>query len=382
MKSKSLLFLKDVSYYLTNYFPLAFCIAVCQGFKASIGIIFAIFSVLLNPNLKDKKLMPLLISFLILGSNPDSALSATLICGILLIISSFIHDKLKIILSAPVLSGVMLAGALTITVLFTTDYFGIGATGNNVTEMIKSYISLGFHPNWRGVLYGTIVLVLMITFPRKFKNLSKYVSAPFIALIFTLILNLFLNPSDMVSAITEIPYSNITWVKDYILYRTEITFNTESVLIGISLFVIYFYSLSGLENSNRNDYISCGIFNVLSGGFIGLPLPFGANKNIRSIFPRTIAVAIILISFFVFNDIIIRIPVHSCAVVIIVSAWENVRWKEIKNSFSGLLPFIFFVLSVLTCLLTDMIYGILFSSIISFFYILIINNRNKVKNLW
>jgi MFS superfamily sulfate permease-like transporter len=169
--------------------------------------------------------------------------------------------------------------------LLTTHYFGIGASGSNAKEMITSYLSLGFHPNWRGVLYGTIVMVIMITFPRKFKKLCKTISAPFIAVVITLILNLFLNPSYMVSAINEI------------------------------------------------------------GGF---------SFSTAALLPE--------------SNIFDRIPVHSLAVILIVGAWENVKWKEIKKVFSSPVNVLFFDASVIATLYFGYIYGVIFSALLYFIY--------------
>ncbi len=368
---------KDTLYYLTNYFPLAFSFAICFGLRATVGILLSCIAIIFAPDLNNKKIMPIYISFLILGCNLPNAFGASLICGVLLIISAFFRDKLNKLFCSPVISGIMLATALTVTVLFTTDYFGIGATGKNVTEMIRSYISLGFHPNWRGVLYGTIVLVLMITFPRKFKTISMFVSAPFIALIFTLILNLFLNPSDMMTAINEIPYSDTEWLKEYIVNRTNINFNIDTVICGFSLFIMCFYALSTNENSTRNDYILSGAANSLISGLLGLPLPYGINRKNNTLPARLIAVTLLLFLFFLFNDTVLRIPVHSCAVVIIVGAWESVKWKDIKNTFCGILPILCFTLSITACLLTNIASGIIISLFVSIFCCLLSNKNNK-----
>ena len=375
IKSKLKSVSKDTVYYITNYLPLIFSFAACLKFGSAAGILLSCIAVLFAPELKSKKLMPLYISFLILGLNPSLAVGASLVCGILLIISSFFYDKILRLLSAPVKSGIMLSSALTVTVLFTTYYFGIGASGEIVTDMIKSYISLGFHPNWRGVLYGTIVLVIMITFPRKFKTASKYLSPSFIALVFTLILNLFLNPSDMISAINEIPNNDISYLKNYFTCRTEFQFNIETFLIGISMFLLYFCSISLNDSATKKDYVISGISNSVFSGIFGLPLPYGINKNIKSLPSRIIAVIFILAMFFLYDDFILRIPLHSCAVVIIVGVWESVKWKEIKNSFNGILPIACFTISIIACLLTDMVYGILFSSIIASAYFLYTQKR-------
>lgn len=355
-------FIKDTSYCLTNYFPFAFCMAICFGFDITIGIIFSCFFILFSPVIEKKEVMPLIISFLILGRYPDKSFFSVLICVFLLIISSFfINKKIKFTVN-PAASGIMLSGALITTVLFTTDYFGIGATGSNVKEMIQSYISLGFHPNWRGVLYGTIVLVIMVTFPRKFKKFSNTVSAPFIALVFTLVLNLFLNPSDMISAINEIPQSNTSLIKEYFISRFD--FDYECILIGFALFIVFSNSMLSGNSSKQKDIISDGIVNIVTSGLIGLPLPYGINKLKNKLIPRLFSALIIILLFCIFKDYFYRIPVHSCAVVIIVYAWESVKWSEIKKSFNGIIPFIIFISTLLMIMLTDTVYGIIISSVL------------------
>ncbi len=155
-----------------------------------------------------KKIMPVFVAFLLVmffssAFGNTAALVSLLTVTLISAIYIFLPERFKIRNNA-VTAGFSLATALTVTVLLTTYYFGIGASGNNVREMIASYLSLGFHPNWRGVLYGTIVMVIMLTFPRKFKKFCTTVKAPFIAIVVTLILNCFLNPSDMPTAISEI----------------------------------------------------------------------------------------------------------------------------------------------------------------------------------
>lgn len=378
-KTKLLTVSKDTIYYLTSFSPLAFSMAICFGFREIIATMFACLAMLFAPAQKSDKIMPVFLSFMILGIYVNYAFWACVICGILLIISSFFYNKFKKLFASPAVTGVMLAAALTATVLFTTDYFGIGATGDTVSNMIKSYISLGFHPNWRGVLYGTIVMVIMITFPRKFKKLTKTVSAPFIAIIATLILNLFLNPSDMVSAITEIENSDITWVKGFLLTRTDQPFDLNTVFCGIALFVIYFYAISSNENAGKKDYIIGGISNGISGGFFSLPLPYGINKDKNSILPRILAAGIMFLLFYFGEEIMLRIPLHSCAVVIIVGAWQSVKWGELKKVFTGIAPVACFVISVISCLLLDIVHGVLLSAVISLFYSVFIQ-KSSVKD--
>ena len=378
-KEKLLSYSKETLYRLTAFFPLAFSFGVCfNGVTQTFGILFACALILFMPKTESPKIMPIYLSFIIFGYVTYAyelgiAITASIICGILLMISSCFYEKAKSLISSPAVSGVMLATALTATVLFTTDYFGIGATGNTVREMIASYISLGFHPNWRGVLYGTVVMVIMITFPRKFKKFSKIISASFIALAVTLILNLFLNPSFMPSAINELPAAKpsdliasfIPGVK--ILSLMSCFSSIKSVLTavasGVALFIASFYALVSNGTPDKKDFIASGIANGISGGLFYAPLPYGINK--RNYLPRVTAAIIVVVLAVLGGDLLARIPLHSCAVVIIVGAWKSVKWGEIKKAFSGLLPVIVFTVSVISCLTLDLIYGVIISALAS-----------------
>lgn len=285
---------------ITAVIPFALSSAIFIGFNFCSLIISALVLSAYFITYDSKKIMPVFAGFLVVmyisntfGINIGCiALAAA---GVLFSVYSFVSKKLKIS-SNSVTAGFSLATALTVTVLLTTHYFGIGATGNNVKDMIASYLSLGFHPNWRGVLYGTVVMVIMITFPRKFKSFCKTVRAPFIAIIFTLVLNCFLNPSYMPTAINEIVNSSL---------------NLTSASLGI----------------------------------------FG------------------------------RIPVHSLAVIMIVGAWESVKWGEIKKAFSSPVSVICFAATVISTLYFGYIYGIFISAVLYLIYHFYSANKSKIAEV-
>lgn len=368
-------------------FPLAFSMAVCLGFTEIIGVLFACIAMIFVPQGKLEKSMPVYSAFLIMGyvysvnlnnHGSGAVLGVFLICGILLIASAFFYEKIKPLFTSPAVSGVMLATALTVTVLFTTDYFGIGATGNTVREMISSYISLGFHPNWRGVLYGTIVMVIMITLPRKFKKFSKTVSASSAALLSTLLLNLALNPTDMVITITEISDGTKDNAFSF-LFGEFAAFDIASIVYavpsGIALFLISFYAVSQNENTRKSDYIIAGAANAAIGGCSYFPLPYGIKK--KNVLPGITAAAITLLILYFGESLILRIPLHSCAVVLIVGAWQSMKWSEMKKAFSGIMPVVCFTACVLSCLLMGIVHGILISFLISVLYC-IFSKKSKV----
>ncbi len=102
-----------------------------------------------------------------------------------------------------VISGMGLGIAVGVTALLTNAYFGIGANSFTPFDMLKEFRSLGFHPNFRGLFYGTITLFAMITYPFKFKKLNRYLPAAFVTLLIPYIFNLFLNPQRDLTTINE-----------------------------------------------------------------------------------------------------------------------------------------------------------------------------------
>lgn len=356
LNNKTNLFIKETVHTVTSVLPLALSMSVCAGMGAFSGAVFACIAALICGTVEEKKQMPAYASFLIVtyafkefGSSTVSL--SILICGILLIISALFYNKAKEKLddipNNPVTGTVMLLCALTVTILFTTDYFGIGATGNTVKDIIASYISLGFHPNWRGVLYGTIVMVVMITFPRKFKKANKIINAAFIALIITTLLNLFLNPSDMITSINEVGTISFSEYKNNILLSA---FKSNQSLLyafvcGISLYLTCFYMLLQNESCQKSDFIFGGIANCAAGFITCMSVP---NITKKSRFSNGVIASLLTgIIFFVLHDFIERIPVHSCAVILIVGVWQSIKWSEVKKVFSSALNIIIFAVIII-----------------------------------
>lgn len=368
----------------TSVLPVSLSAFSFMGYHYYYGIIVAFAASLISSEYAQKKIMPAYSVFLILmcASNCFGAATLSLacfICGILSLIYSFLPGKLNI-KDNPVVAGIMLSTALTATVMLTTHYFGIGATGSNVKEMIASYLSLGFHPNWRGVLYGTVVMVIMITFPRKFKKFCSVVKAPFIAIVVTLILNHFLNPSDFRTAINEIGNtfifnrnnSSIVFLKG-----GEINI-TAALICGLALFFVCTYAMQKAGTDKTQYKLTAGM-NIVCGTSLGLLFPYGTKpvdkKWISGIGSAVLCLAVIIIPQ------LGRIPVHSLAVVLIVGAWESVEWGEIKKVFSSPASVIFFVLAVFTVLYFGFVCGILISAILYIIYLIIFQKSNRSEKV-
>ena len=100
--------------------------------------------------------------------------------------------------------GVTLGAAVMMSFYQCSGYFAVRAQGAGMAALLRSYTNLGFYPNWRTVLFSTILLVVLITWPRKFKSLSKVVPAGFVGLPLVTALNILLNPVAARSAVLEL----------------------------------------------------------------------------------------------------------------------------------------------------------------------------------
>lgn len=371
---------------LTTVFPLAVSMASCAGADPAIGIVGAIIAAIALKITGSQSIMPVFVSFSVISFalsayGIGAACVSVLVCGLLMISTAFLGIDFKHLIFRPAITAIMQATAISVTVLQTTNYFGIGATGNDIGEMLASYTSLGFHPNWRGVLYGTIVMVIMITYPRKLKKLEKTVRAPFVALLFTLILNLFLNPYGTTSAINEI--GAYSFSPSEILFQIrEFEFSLNSfgaaLICGAALFISTAYSVYSSGASNR-DYLASGIFN-LGASFTCVFLPCKIRDRKSFSVPGIIAAIIILLISLIFRDFIARIPLHSCAVVLIVGAWQSMKWSYYKSIFNDVASIACFLATLAFSLLFGIAGGVLFGALFSCLCMLQ-TNHIKIKTV-
>ena len=135
---------------------------------------------------------------------PGAMLSCIIAGMLLLFVATIQFNKSFFKIPPAALGAVTFIVAAVLCIIQVNYYFGIGVPAGSAFETLVAYRSYGFHSNWRGVLYGTITLVIMITYPIKFKKLSRKVPAPAVALVLTTVLNLFLNPVAERTAIDEV----------------------------------------------------------------------------------------------------------------------------------------------------------------------------------
>ena len=312
----------------------------------------------------------------------NTALAGTLLCAVLIIVVSFLKpEKLKSAAYTPAIAAVMLGFTLYMTVMQTTDYFGIGATGRNAVEMLKSYRSLGFHGNWRGVLYGTIVLVVMIVYRRKFKNLSKKIPAAFWCFIITIPLNIILVPGRMISPINEIGF--FSYYSNFLSFTSVNIFGC--ILCGFSMLFIYLYryTVDNVPVDKKNSILS-GII-LCTASLTGSVAPYPSQNKHKKLFDKITesftCAAICIIIIVLLNRIIGRTPVPTCAVILIIGMWQQNIWRYLKSAFiSGITGFVAFLSIILLILLVNPETGVFTASFICAGCKLI-NKQHKTENI-
>ena len=221
------------------------------------------------------------------------------------------------------IAWVTLLLALVATVILTNLYFGIGASGSTAIEMLQSYRSLGFHPHFRGLLYGTITLFAMITYPFKFRKLNKRVPAEFITLLIPFILNLFLNPQEKLTTVNEIA----TFTIPYNFPNVPTDVNVSTMIFGCLYVGFVLFLRSDSKTTTQNT-----LTNLANGFFSFLP----ARQFDITRYSLVSAITTIIVScavIFIFPDILTRIPMHCVGALLIVSAWQQVPYKNLSLLF-------------------------------------------------
>ncbi len=304
--------------------------ALCAAASAGLGLWNVLFCIvvcsLLSVKLKNKIYAPdafLLIPVHYVVSECGSYyLPICIIGGVVIyyILSKIIKRNKRI---NSIMAWATLILALVATVILTNLYFGIGATGSTAIEMLKGYRSLGFHPHFRGLLYGTITLFAMITYPFKFRKLNKRVPAEFMTLLIPLILNLFLNPQKELTTVNEIDTFKIPF--DF-SGNFELT-NIPALILGCLYFGIVLFLRSNEKDTARN-----AITNITNGIFSFLP----ARQFDITSYSLVSAITTIIVScavIFLYPDILARIPMHCVGALLIVSAWQQVPYKNLSLLF-------------------------------------------------
>ena len=229
-----------------------------------------------------------------------------------------------------IIAWVTLILALVATVILTNLYFGIGASGSTAIEMLKSYRSLGFHPHFRGLLYGTITLFAMITYPFKFRKLNKKLPAEFMTLLIPFVLNLFLNPIRELTTVNEIDSFFSDYHTYYMAFGSSTTLGKANIL-PIILGCLYFGFVLFLRSSEKNISRNA-LTNITNSVISFLParqFDIKSYSVISAIVTIVVSGAVIILC----PNLLARIPMHCVGALLIVSAWQQVPYKNLSLLF-------------------------------------------------
>ena len=333
--------------------PFALAFGALAGLGMPAGIIAAIAAGLLAALVPGRVLFfagPTCIIFLVFSAcagryGMPVALTASLFAGVLVFIALLCRvDRLLHHIPAPVAGGFTIGAALVMTILQTNNYFGINAVGVSAVDMLLSYLSLGFHANWRTVLYGTIVLVLMITYPRKFKKLHEIVPAQFVSLVIALGLHLCLVPSAADSPILEAgSFAHTLSGSGGLLFDGFTVTPVGGLILSSIAIALSILVCSGMPQQKQERQTGKAI--LLGAGNIVLPLfggmPVGAVQEKDEKGTRVAPLfssALMLIAISLLGSVFERIPLSVLAVILIVTMWEKLDFKALKMVFGSKKP--------------------------------------------
>lgn len=311
-------------------FPFSLSVGVLSGFGiaggAAAAVVSLVFGVLCRIHFVPTYLLLLPVFTIAYRYGAAVSGAAVLLGGVLAFFLSLLPQNARDALRAPATwAGFLVAAAFSTTVLQTTKYFDIGAVGGTVPEMLRDYVSLGFHPNWRGILYGTIVMVVLITYPRKFKRLSKKLPAAFVSLLITLPLHLLLVPDAVHSPVKELGAFSLLQGPDGAFLRGSFSVSMLPLLLCSALSLALLMT-AGLPKNTAQKLSAVSAV----GGFLGAA-PLGTDGTERNRLSFLLSVPLTIALYFVPG--LSRMPLPSPAVILIVTAWQCVDWGQLRRAF-------------------------------------------------
>ena len=368
--------------------PLALAFGVSSGATAAAGLVTAVIAGVVIGGLSGA-------SFQISG--PTGAMTAILITiaakygmqGILLasflagciLIAAGILKLGKIIYFIPssVITGFTSGIAVIIALGQLDNFFGVKSEGELAITKVLSYFTSGFDMNWQAALIGSMVILIMIIWPKRW---NARVPSSLVALAVVLIFNYFAKFD--VSLVGEIPKSLFlsermsfstlmnSEIWDFVIPSFSIAALAmiESLLCGASAGKMKNEKLNG-----DRELIAQGVGNVLIPFFGGVPATAAIARTSVAIksgcetrLAGIIHALVLLLSMFVLAPVMSSIPLSALAGVLIVTAWRMNDWENIHYIFghrfkTGMAKFgITMVATVVLDLTQAIIIGVAFST--------------------
>ncbi len=318
-------------YTAMSIFPVTLAFALFSGVGIIGGVITAVIFSLFGLDFRKRGTSPVFVMYLALSDiifayGHISAFISLFISGLLFfLLSLFDLSKISRLSKPRILMTVFYYfSALLMIIHMTTYYFDVGASGANFIELLKSYRYNGFLANWNTVLYGTIALVVMITYPRKFKSFSKKVPASFILCAVSGMLMLITYAGDYVPVIPLVGDTD-PFAGDLISSVLKGSFwNISLVNIAVSssaLFILLIILTLGSGLKTKKEIIITASANALSG-LSGAFSPAGIGKTSfrTNIFTAVYSILLYILMFYPVKYLPLSVP----AVILIVLSFQSI----------------------------------------------------------
>lgn len=338
--------------------PLALAFGVSSGADAASGLITAIFAGVVIGMLGGASYqisgptgaMATILLSISAKFGMSGVLTAGILSGVIIIIAALLKaGKLVSFIPQPVITGFTSGIAITIALGQIDNFFGTHSKGGEVIEKIASYLELGFTPDTVATLFGLLVILIMVFYPKK---LQSIIPSSLASIIIVLIINLILfKDGARVLEVGDIPKTLIT--KDSI-FSNGIDFSqiknllmsaisiaalgmVESLLCGASAGKMKHEKLDA-----QRELFAQGLGNIIIPLFGGIPataaiartsvaIKAGAQTRLVSLFHSLTLV----LSMFLLGGVMSRIPLSALAGVLLVTSWRMNEWDAIKQIFKS-----------------------------------------------
>ncbi len=279
----------------------------------------------------------------------SGVLMAGFLSGIILIVAALCKvGKLVSYLPSPVITGFTSGIAIIIALGQIDNFFGTTSVGENAIQKIISYFNGkgDFTPNLWAVMFGVMVMVIMIVYPKKWNSV---VPSSLVGIIVALAVNMIAFPDGVVAEVGDIPRSLIT--KDSLIVNGFDFSNITSLIMpAISVAALGMIEsllcgasagkMKGERLDAQRELIAQGIGNMVIPLLGGVPATAAIARTSVAIKSggqtRIVSVVhsvVLILSMFLLGGVMSRIPLAALAGVLMVTAFRMNEWHAIKSIF-------------------------------------------------
>lgn len=276
-------------------------------------------------------------------------LTAGFLSGAVLVIAALCRvGKLVSYLPAPVITGFTSGIAIIIALGQIDNFFGTKSVGDNQIAKIGSYFSSAgsFVPNWWAVMFGVLVVVIMIVYPKKW---NAVIPSSLVGIIVALVINMIFFEQGTVAEVGAIPSSLVT--DDSIIKKGfDLEHITSLIMPAISIAALGMIEsllcgasagkMKGERLDASRELVAQGIGNMVIPLLGGVPataaiartsvaIKSGGKTRLVSVFHSIV----LILSMFLLGGVMSRIPLSALAGVLMVTAFRMNDWAAIKSIF-------------------------------------------------